>query len=69
MKRQKWDGERACTTPATPFVWALFTRIERVEDLPDPEVDASFEAAEAQIGVDGLLSGWGLVAALLREAR
>jgi hypothetical protein len=51
----------------TPVVWALFTKREAAETLPDPEVEAFFEAAEAQIGVDGLLSGWGIVAARLRQ--
>jgi hypothetical protein len=30
-------------------------------------VDGLLEAAEAEIGTDGLLSGWALVAALLRK--
>ena len=51
--------------------WGLFVFLEDVEeagrDLPDPEVDAFFEAAEAEIGTDGLLSGWALTAALLRK--
>jgi hypothetical protein len=56
----------------TPVAWALFTKLEEVEeagrDLPDPEVDGFVEAAEAEIGVGGLLSGWAIVAALLRKS-
>jgi hypothetical protein len=56
-----------------PFLvtWGLFRKLEEAEeagrDLPDPEVDVFYEAAEAEIGVDGLLSGWAIVAALLRK--
>jgi len=44
--------------------WGLFVLIEKAEVLPDPEVDVFVEAAESEIGTDGLLSGWALVAAL-----
>jgi hypothetical protein len=58
-------------TDPTAIVWALFTKLEGVEgagrDLPDPEVDAFFDAAEAEIGYDGLMGGWAIVAALLRK--
>jgi hypothetical protein len=56
-----------------PFLitWGLFRALEATcehGELPDPTVDELFEAAEGEIGVDGLLSGWGLVAARLRQA-
>jgi hypothetical protein len=47
--------------------WGLFCKLEAAETLPDPEVEAFFEAAESEIGTDGLLSGWTIVAALLRK--
>jgi hypothetical protein len=52
-----------------PFqiTWGLFTALETAEELPDLTVDGLLEAAEAEIGTDGLLSGWALVAALLRK--
>jgi hypothetical protein len=55
-------------TDADPFLttWGLFRALEAAKTLPDPTVDSLFEAAEAEIGTDGLLSGWALVAALLR---
>ena len=55
----------------TAVVWGLFvlleTTAEQDKDLPDPEVDAFLEAAEAEIGPDGLMSGWAIVAAILRK--
>ena len=58
-------------TDTTAVVWGLFVLLERTadqdKDFPDDEVDAFFEAAEAEIGTDGLLSGWAIVAALLRK--
>jgi hypothetical protein len=48
--------------------WGLFRALEAAEDLPDPVVDELLEAAEDEIGTDGLLSGWALVAAVLRMA-
>jgi hypothetical protein len=45
----------------------LFRALERAEELLDPTVDELLEAAEVEIGTDGLLSGWALVAALLRD--
>jgi hypothetical protein len=45
----------------------LFVLLGKAEDLPDPEVDAFYEATESEIGTDGLLSGWAIVAALLRR--
>ena len=57
-------------TDPTAIVWGLFVLLETIadqdRDLPDPEVDAFLEAAEAEIGPDGLLSGWA-VAAILRK--
>ena len=47
--------------------WGFFCKLEAVETLPDPEVEAFFEAAEPEIGTDGLLSGWATVG-LLRAA-
>jgi hypothetical protein len=54
---------------ADPFLvtWGLFRALEAAETLPDPTVDELLEAAEDEIGTDGLLSGWALVAALLRH--
>jgi hypothetical protein len=54
---------------ADPFLvaWGLFRRLETVETLPDSVLDELLDAAEAEIGIDGLLSGWALVAALLRH--
>jgi hypothetical protein len=53
------------------IVWGLFVHLERTaeqdKDFPDSEVDAFFEGAESEIGTDGLLSGWAIVAALLRK--
>ena len=57
----------ALDDPYGPVVWALFTKLETAETLPDPEVDAFLEAAESEIAVDGLLSGWAIVAPLLRK--
>ena len=58
-------------TDSTAIVWGLFVLLERIaesdKDLPDPEVDAFLDAAEAEVGTDGLLSGWAIVAALLRQ--
>ena len=42
-------------------------KLEIAENLPDPEVDALYVAAEDKIGIDELLSGWAMVAALLRK--
>jgi hypothetical protein len=54
-------------TESTAVVWGLFVLLERTaeqdKDLPDPEVDAFLEAAESEVGPDGLLSGWAIVAA------
>lgn len=50
-------------TDSAAVVWGLFVLLEQTEEagkrLPDPEVDAFIEAAEAEIGTGGLLSGWG----------
>ena len=58
-------------TDSTAVVWGLFVLLERTaeqdKDLPDPEVDAFLEAAESEVGPDGLLSGWAIVAAFLRK--
>lgn len=58
-------------TDPTAVVWGLFVLLEMTaeqdKDLPDPEVDAFLEAAEAEVGTDGLLSGWAIVAAILRK--
>jgi hypothetical protein len=48
--------------------WGLFRKLEAAAELPDPEVDAFYEAAEAEIGTGGLLSGWAIVAAVLRKS-
>lgn len=53
-------------TDPTVVTWGLICKLETAELLPDPEADAFSEAAEAEIGTDGLLSGWAIVAALLR---
>jgi hypothetical protein len=54
---------------ADPFLvtWGLFRALEAAETLPDPTVDSLLEAAEAEIGTEGLLSGWALLAALLGD--
>jgi hypothetical protein len=53
------------------IAWSLFTELEQVDedgrDLPDPVVDGIYSGAESRIGVDGLLSGWAIVAAHLRR--
>jgi len=58
-------------TDPVAVVWGLFALLETVaeqdKDLPDPQVDAFLEAAEAEVGTDGLLSGWAIVAAILRK--
>jgi hypothetical protein len=58
-------------TDPVAVTWGLFVKLEAAEeagrDLPDPEVDAFFEAAEAEIGTHGLLSGWAIVGAYLRH--
>jgi len=54
-------------TDPTAIVWGLFTKLEAARDLPDREVDAFYEAAVSEIGTDGLLSGWAIVAAVLRK--
>jgi hypothetical protein len=58
-------------TDPTAIVWGLFVLLERIaesdRDLPDPEVDAFLEAAESEVGTDGLLSGWAIVAAVIRK--
>ena len=46
--------------------WWLFRALEAAESLPDPTVDELLDAAEDEIGTVGLLSGWALVATLLR---
>jgi hypothetical protein len=55
----------------TAVVWGLFvlleTTAEQDKDLPDPDVDAFLQAAESEIGVEGLLGGWAIVAAILRK--
>jgi len=51
------------------ITWALFAKLEEICEhgqLPDPAVDDLVAGAEETIGTDGLLSGWGLVAACLR---
>jgi hypothetical protein len=63
---QRREEEEEVTDPIA-VVWGLFVMLEKAEGLPDPEVDAFVEAAEAEIGTDGLLSGWAIVAALLRK--
>jgi hypothetical protein len=52
-----------------PFliVWGLFRALESAEDLPDPTVNDLLDQAEDEIGVQGLYSGWALVAARLRD--
>lgn len=54
---------------ADPFLisWGLFRALEAAETLPDPTVDSLLEGAEAEIGTDGLLSGWAITAAYLRH--
>jgi hypothetical protein len=47
------------------IAWGLFRKLEAAEQLPDPEVDRFVEAALDQVGEDGLLSGWGIVASIL----
>jgi hypothetical protein len=52
-----------------PIVWGLFRALETAcegDGLPDSTVASLGEAAEAQLGVDGLLRGWALTAAVLR---
>jgi hypothetical protein len=57
---------------ADPFLVALglFRALEDVADsgqeLPDPTVTSLLDAAEDEIGIGGLYSGWALVAARLR---
>jgi hypothetical protein len=53
---------------ADPFLvaWGLFRALEAAEMLPDPTVGELLEAAEAEIGVQGLYSGLALVATVLR---
>lgn len=50
-------------TDPTAAVWGLFVLLETTadqdKDLPDPEVDAFLEAAESEVGTDGLLSRTG----------
>lgn len=51
-------------------VLGLFRALEaacEADGLPDPTVDGLYEAALAQIGGEGLDSGWALVAARLRQ--
>jgi hypothetical protein len=54
---------------ADPFLIALglFRALEAAPDLPDPTVDDLLDQAEDEIGTDGLLSGWALVAGRLRD--
>jgi hypothetical protein len=54
---------------ADPFlvVLGLFRALEAAETLPDPLVDELLEAAMAELDEQRLLSGWALVAALLRQ--
>jgi len=51
-------------------VLGLFRPLEAAcegDGLPDPTVDGLYEATLAQIGGEGLDSGWALVAARLRQ--
>jgi hypothetical protein len=74
--RERWPsneplGGRNDRHRPTAVTWGLFVLLEEVEeagrDLPDREIDSFVEAAEAEIGIDGLLSGWATVG-LLRAA-
>jgi hypothetical protein len=68
---ERREEAQVTDTDPTAMTWGLFvlleTTAEQDKDLPDPEVDAFLEAAESEIGVDGLLSGWAIVSAILRK--
>jgi hypothetical protein len=51
--------------------WGVFRALESAcegDGLPDSTVDALDRAAEDEIGVEGLIAGWSLVATKLRRA-
>jgi hypothetical protein len=51
-----------------PITWALFTKLEMA---PMGELEDAwdyYDAAVEQVGEDGLLRGWALVAAVLRKS-
>jgi hypothetical protein len=50
-----------------PITWGLFIKLETAPMGELEDAWAFEEAAEAEIGVDGLLRGWALVAAVLRK--
>ena len=51
-----------------PVTWGLFVKLEMAPMGELEDVWDYAEAAEAEIGIDGLHRGWHLVAAWLRQA-